>query len=84
MSATKLTLKLEKTAISRAKIFAETKETSVSKLVEEYFYSLVPQKSGRIRRPISPLVKKLSGIVQAKDFDYKKELETALRDKYKL
>jgi len=59
---TKLNLKLDKDVIEQAKSYAQTKNTSLSKMVEKYFKSLVDEEKG-VQVEYSPLVKELSGII---------------------
>jgi hypothetical protein len=85
MEAAKLTLKLEKGAISNAKKYAKMNKTSLSRLVEGYFRNLSqklepPQKG----IPISPRVRKLSGILKNQKIDYKAELESILLERHNL
>jgi antitoxin component of RelBE/YafQ-DinJ toxin-antitoxin module len=79
---TKLTLRLDKKIIDRAKDYAQNHNISLSKMVESFLDSLTKQKSKDIE--ITPLVESLSGVVKLpKDFDYKKEYANYLTDKYK-
>jgi len=79
---TKLTLKLNKSVIQKAKAYASEHKTSLSRMIENYLDSITsdnPRKS-----EITPLVKSLSGIIHLdKDFDYKKEYSDHLSNKYK-
>ena len=58
---TKLTLRLEKSLIQRAKTYAGTRGTSLSRLVAVYFKSLEEQQSDE--GELTPLVKELRGII---------------------
>lgn len=58
---TKLTLKLDKAIIERAKEYARKKNTSLSYLIETYLDFLTTSKVEE--QEITPLVKSLSGIV---------------------
>jgi antitoxin component of RelBE/YafQ-DinJ toxin-antitoxin module len=79
---TKLTLRLDKKIIDRAKDYAQNHNISLSKMVESFLDSLTKQKSKDIE--ITPLVESLSGVVKLpKDFDYKKEYANYLTEKYK-
>ena len=85
MQAAKLTLKLEKTAISRAKKYAKINNTSLSRLVEKYFQDLSQVlQNPKKPLPITPRVRKLSGILKNKTLDYEVELESILRDRNNL
>jgi hypothetical protein len=59
---TKLTLRLKKKVIDRAKKYANDHETSLSKLIENYL-SAITNESKSIEN-ISPLVQSLSGVIQ--------------------
>ena len=79
---TKLTLRLDKKIIDRAKDYAQNHNISLSKMVESFLDSLTKQKTKDIE--ITPLVESLSGVVKLpKDFDYKKEYTNYLTEKYK-
>lgn len=67
----KLTLSINNEVIQRAKQYAKSNKTSLSKMIEAYFETLL--KSEENNQEITPLVKSLSGVgVLPKDFDYKK------------
>lgn len=85
MQAVKLTLKLEKTAILKAKKYAKTNNTSLSRLVENYFYAL-SQEVEHSQKPVlvSPRVRRLSGLLKRKNLEYKTELESILRNRHNL
>jgi hypothetical protein len=83
---TKLTLKLDKFVIDKAKDYALTHKKSLSRIIESYLRSLVskrdPKDSDDIE--ISPFVKSMStGVNIPADFDYKKEYGDYLTQKYK-
>jgi hypothetical protein len=77
---TKLTLKLDKNTIEKAKEYASLRDMSLSKLVEVYFQKLIIKEE--FKQKLSPKVRKLSGILKGKDLNYKSELENSLRRKY--
>lgn len=80
---TKLTLKLDKNIIERAKVYASDQQMSLSKLVENYLNSLT---SNQIHSEISisPFVKSLSSNSgMPADYDYKKEYRDYLEEKYR-
>ncbi|MEQ1732398.1 MAG: DUF6364 family protein [Bacteroidia bacterium] len=80
---TKLTLKLEQSVIEKAKEYATSKHTSLSKLVEGYLQNIL-QDTATEKQKITPLVKSLSGIIKLpKDYDHKKGYTNYLTDKYK-
>lgn len=75
----KLTLKLENAVIERAKEYAKSNKTSLSKLIERYLDSL----TGKIDEETTPLVESLTGVVDLKNIDDKKEYIDYLVEKYK-
>ncbi len=79
---TKLTLKLEQTIIERAKDYAKSHKTSLSKLIENYLLNITNEKSKEEK--ITPLVKSLSGIINLpQGIDEKKGYSDFLMNKYK-
>jgi antitoxin component of RelBE/YafQ-DinJ toxin-antitoxin module len=76
----KLTLKLDKNILKKAKEYASLRNLSLSKLVEVYFQKLIIKEE--FKQKLSPRVRKLSGILKGKDLNYKSELEDSLRRKY--
>lgn len=79
---TKLTLKLDKEIINRAKDYAESKKISLSKLIESYL-QLLTKESSSIDK-ISPLVESLSGVIELpKKYDDKDDYANYLTEKYK-
>lgn len=79
---TKLTLKLDKEIINRAKLYAESKKISLSKLIESYLQILTKESS--TKDEISPLVESLSGvIILPKNYDNKDDYTDYLTQKYK-
>jgi hypothetical protein len=79
---TKLTLKLEQTIIEKAKHYAKSRKTSLSKLIENYLLNITNEKGKEEK--ITPLVKSLSGIIDLpKDFNPKKGYSDFLINKYK-
>ena len=80
----KLTLKLNKTVIEKAKEYAAEKEISLSRLVENYFQSITFQKKSADSIEITPFVKSFAtGNTLPSDLDYKKEYGDYLEEKYK-
>jgi len=78
---TKLTIKLDDDVISRAKIYAKHRKTSLSKMIESYLDSVTKPNSKKIE--ITPLVKSLSGVITlTDDYDYKKDYADHLTSKY--
>lgn len=79
---TKLTLKLDKDIIDKAKDYAHKHNTSLSQMVEKYFDSLVSKKNSN--KKISLLVEELSGVIKPESANnYKNEYSTYLSDKYR-
>lgn len=80
---TKLTLKLNKRIIEKAKEYASDKRMSLSRIVESYLQSLVSEKE-ITEFEISPFIKSIStGSKIPTDLDYKKEYSDHLLQKYK-
>ncbi len=82
----KLTLKLDKFVIEKAKDYASSQKRSLSRIIESYLRSLVnndtPKETDDIE--ISPFVKSMAtGFKIPADFDYKKEYSDYLTKKYK-
>lgn len=83
---TKLTLKLDKYVIDKAKEYASSQKRSLSRLIESYLKTLIekenPQSNDKIE--ISPFVKSMqTGVKLPADFDYKKAYGDYLTEKYK-
>jgi hypothetical protein len=79
----KLTLSLDQAIIEKAKEYAKTHNTSLSKLIESYLGTLT-NKSPEDREDITPLVESLSGVINLPaDFDEKQGYSDYLSDKYK-
>ena len=78
----KLTLKLDNQIIEKAKIYARKKNMSLSKLIESYLQFLTTNSNSESNE-ISPLVKSLSGIMNAaKTIDSKEAYKKHLSKKY--
>lgn len=78
---TKLTLKINKSTIDRAKRYAKERETSLSKMIENYLQALTNKQEKD--DAVSPLVESISGVIKPLDSNYKKEYTDYLSDKYK-
>jgi len=79
---TKLTLRLRKSVIERAKEYAHNQRISLSKMVEIYLESITTSKEKEVGT--TPLVESLSGVIELEpDFDYKSEYSNYLAEKYK-
>lgn len=78
---TKLTLTVEKEIIETAKAYAKKNGRSLSALIESYLKALIKKDNNKDQ--FSPKVKRLLGSIQvSKDFDYKRELQEAISQKY--
>jgi len=78
---TKLTLKLNKKAIERAKKYAQKNKKSLSVMVEDYFDMITDKDISDIE--ISPNVLELSGIIKLPEyFNLKYEYGKHLEEKY--
>ena len=78
----KLTLKLNKEIIEKAKLYASDKKLSLSRLIENYLNALTSEKTNN-ELEISDFVKSMSsktGIPA--DYDYKNERATDLYKKH--
>lgn len=83
---TKLTLKLNKDVIEKAKEYASSQKRSLSRIIETYLRSLSNQENSANDEEIqiSPFVKSMSsGVNIPADLDYKKEYAKYLTEKYK-
>ncbi|MBW8325668.1 MAG: hypothetical protein K0M50_12960 [Prolixibacteraceae bacterium] len=79
---TKLTIRLKKRVIERAKDYAKNHKISLSKMVESYLESIT--ESQKDEPEITPLVESLSGVIHlSDDFDLKQDYSNYLSDKYK-
>ena len=81
---TKLTLRLNKDVIERAKIYAKSRKISLSKMIEAYLDSLTTEKKPESETPITPLVESLSGVIDLPaDYDHKNEYVDYVTEKKK-
>jgi hypothetical protein len=84
---TKLTLKLNKFVIEKAKKYAASHNRSLSRIIESYLQSLTGQDdtgSNKSDIQISPFVKSMSsGVHIPTDLDYKIDYTNYLTEKYK-
>lgn len=79
---TKLTLTIEQTIIEKAKRYAKAKGRSLSDIIENYL-KVITKESVISNSEITPFVKSLKGSFTAPaHFDYKKELNKSLSEKY--
>jgi hypothetical protein len=77
---TKLTLKLNENVIELAKKYTKENNISLSKMVENYFQAISSKKNKHIE--VSPLVESLTGIIELKEEDYRKDYTNFLSKKY--
>lgn len=83
---TKLTLKLDKEVIEKAKEYATSQKRSLSRLIESYLKTLIDNDNSNREESIeiSPFVKSMqSGIKIPTEYDYKKDYGDHLTEKYK-
>ena len=83
---TKLTLKLDKSVIDKAKDYATSHKRSLSRIIESYLRSLISQDDPKDNDDIkiSSFVKSMStGVSIPADLDYKKEYSDYLSNKHK-
>ena len=79
---TKLTLRLKKKVIERAKRYSKVNKTSLSKMIESYLESITSESNDDIE--ITPLVSSLSGVIHLdNDVDNRNEYSDFLLEKYK-
>lgn len=79
---TKLTLKLNKKAIDRAKKYAQKNKQSLSVMVEKYF-NLISDKHSITEIEISPNVLELSGIINlSKNINIREVYGKHIEEKY--
>jgi hypothetical protein len=83
----KLTIKLDKLVIERAKEYAKSHKRSLSKIIESYLQSLTIQEDSKNDKgdiQISPFVKNMSsGVHIPADLDLKTDYSDYLAEKYK-
>jgi len=83
---TKLTLKLDKYVIVKAKEYASSQRRSLSRLIESYLKTLINTDNDQSDDDIeiSPFIKSMqSGVKLPADLDYKQECGNYLTEKYK-
>ena len=82
---TKLTLKLDKQIIERAKHYASSQQKSLSRMIEAYLKSILEnEKDPSDEIEISPFVRSIStGVSVPSEFDYKKSYQDHLMEKHK-
>jgi hypothetical protein len=80
----KLTLKLQKNTVQKAKVYAHKHHQSLSKMVENYFEAVTTGEDGIPTEKDHPIVKELKGIASSlRNMNFKKEYADYLEKKYK-
>lgn len=81
---TKLTLTIEQSVIEQAKEYAQKKNRSVSRIVEEYLKNIVTNHEigTSFSKMKSPITNSISGMFHDNGKSYKDMLNEALQDKY--
>lgn len=82
----KLTLKLDKDVIDRAKEYAASNNRSLSRMIESYLKALIEKDKSQMSSDIeiSPFVKSMkTGVSLPEGLEYKKEYGDYLSEKYK-
>ncbi len=78
----KLTLKLKKSVIEQAKVYAAEKKISLSRLIESYLQAITSEEKPDFE--ISPFVRSMMTKTDIPaDYDYKKDYYNYLDEKYK-
>ena len=81
---TKLTLKIDKRVVDKAKDYAKSKHISVSYIVENYLKTITQSPKNQDNSIISPIVDSLSGIIHLPDnYDYREDYYNHLVQKHK-
>lgn len=80
---TKLTILVEEETIKKAKKYSAQTGQSLSKLIENYLNTVTKTVETKNNK-FSPRIKRLMGCVKLpKNFDWKKEVEKNVKDKFK-
>ncbi|NOY57691.1 MAG: hypothetical protein GXO75_02000 [Calditrichaeota bacterium] len=80
---TKLTLRMDKELVEQAKLFSQKNGKSLSKIVSDYFASLV-KKEQKDDDELTPLIRSLKGILKDADGDVGiEDYHKYLEEKYK-
>ena len=80
----KLTLKLEKEVIDRAKAYARRHDSSLSRLVESLLRGITMHESEGVSPEITPRVERLSGVLGCiPDLDEKEAITDYLMEKHR-
>ena len=85
METAKLTLRPTKEVIELAREMAKEDNTSITQMFSSFILSRSRRKKKRTEIPAGPLTQSLTGLVKVPaDWDYKKEMEDILSEKYGL
>jgi len=76
----KLTLNLSKDITQEAKIYARRNNVSLSRLIENYLFSITSTSS--LKKKISPIVESLTGVIPNENIDERKEYRDYITKKY--
>lgn len=79
---TKLTLRMDKELVEQAKLFSQQTGKSLSKIVSDYFASLVKKEQKEDDEELTPLVRSLIGIAKGSKVDVE-DYHKYLEEKYK-
>ena len=77
---TKLTLNIDQNVIEEAKSYAKNNSVSLSKLIENYLFSLTKKNNPTTK--VSPLVESITGVIRQQSGDYKIGYADYLAKKY--
>ena len=79
-----LSIPIKEDIAGRIKQYAATRETTVSRIAENFFMLITAPKVNERDVKVSPLVQSFSidGVIVPDDFDYKKTLYDARNEKY--
>jgi len=79
-----LSIPVKEDVAERIKQYAAKRETTVSRIAENFFLLITAPKAHEKEIKISPLVQSFSidGVIVPDDFDYKKTLSDARNEKY--
>lgn len=79
---TKLTIKINRRVIDKAKHYAKNHHTSLSGMIESYLDAVT--KNDEKAFEITPLVESLSGVINLpNDYDFKEDYTEFLNEKFK-
>jgi hypothetical protein len=83
-ASAKLTLSLDKKTIESAKKYAQKRGKSVSKIVQDYLFSISKSDSKPGSNELGPITQELHGVLKGKvSLDYKLDIADYLEKKYK-